>query len=130
MKSFDFHTFSILIYKLCSMHSFTPAFFFISCDNFKMGDFRAARRNEKVGCHFFSVLCSGLSINTPAPTNCVKLCRDAEDSDDDDRSPRSDENQSYFNPIRDESDAKAKMSEMNEEKRTKLREIEVLYHIL
>uniref|UniRef100_A0A8D0A3C3 U2 snRNP-associated SURP motif-containing protein n=1 Tax=Sander lucioperca TaxID=283035 RepID=A0A8D0A3C3_SANLU len=49
----------------------------------------------------------------------------SEDSDDDDRSPRSEDNQSYSNPIRDESDIKAKMSEMNEEKRTKLREIEV-----
>ncbi|XP_023181998.1 U2 snRNP-associated SURP motif-containing protein isoform X3 [Xiphophorus maculatus] len=47
------------------------------------------------------------------------------DSDDDDRSPRSEDNQSYSNPIRDDSDMKAKMSEMNEEKRTKLREIEV-----
>ncbi|XP_017157353.1 U2 snRNP-associated SURP motif-containing protein isoform X3 [Poecilia reticulata] len=47
------------------------------------------------------------------------------DSDDDDRSPRSEDNQSYSNPIRDDSDLKAKMSEMNEEKRTKLREIEV-----
>uniref|UniRef100_A0A3B5PWY9 U2 snRNP-associated SURP motif-containing protein n=1 Tax=Xiphophorus maculatus TaxID=8083 RepID=A0A3B5PWY9_XIPMA len=40
-------------------------------------------------------------------------------------SPRSEDNQSYSNPIRDDSDMKAKMSEMNEEKRTKLREIEV-----
>ncbi|XP_054893120.1 U2 snRNP-associated SURP motif-containing protein isoform X3 [Poeciliopsis prolifica] len=47
------------------------------------------------------------------------------DSDDDDRSPRSEDNQSYSNPIRDDSDMKTKMSEMNEEKRTKLREIEV-----
>ncbi|KAM4718661.1 U2 snRNP-associated SURP motif-containing protein isoform 2-T2 [Anableps anableps] len=47
------------------------------------------------------------------------------DSDDEDRSPRSEDNQSYSNPIRDDSDIKAKMSEMNEEKRTKLREIEV-----
>ncbi|PWA18181.1 hypothetical protein CCH79_00004130 [Gambusia affinis] len=47
------------------------------------------------------------------------------DSDDDDRSPRSEDNRSYSNPIRDDSDMKAKMSEMNEEKRTKLREIEV-----
>uniref|UniRef100_A0A8D0A772 U2 snRNP-associated SURP motif-containing protein n=1 Tax=Sander lucioperca TaxID=283035 RepID=A0A8D0A772_SANLU len=51
--------------------------------------------------------------------------KNEEDSDDDDRSPRSEDNQSYSNPIRDESDIKAKMSEMNEEKRTKLREIEV-----
>ncbi|XP_061569074.1 U2 snRNP-associated SURP motif-containing protein isoform X1 [Cololabis saira] len=48
-----------------------------------------------------------------------------EDSDDDDRSPRSDDNQSYSNPVRDDSDVKTKMSEMNEEKRSKLREIEV-----
>ncbi|KAK5877798.1 hypothetical protein CesoFtcFv8_025272 [Champsocephalus esox] len=47
------------------------------------------------------------------------------DSDDEDRSPRSEDNGTYFNPSRDESDVKAKMSEMNEEKRTKLREIEV-----
>uniref|UniRef100_A0A1A8MD61 U2 snRNP-associated SURP domain containing n=2 Tax=Nothobranchius pienaari TaxID=704102 RepID=A0A1A8MD61_9TELE len=49
----------------------------------------------------------------------------AEDSGEDERSPRSDDNQTYFNPIRDDSDTKAKMSEMNEEKRSKLREIEV-----
>ncbi|XP_029313706.1 U2 snRNP-associated SURP motif-containing protein isoform X2 [Cottoperca gobio] len=48
-----------------------------------------------------------------------------DDSDYDDRSPRSEDNPSYFNPIRDDSDVKVKMSEMNEEKRTKLREIEV-----
>ncbi|XP_056868376.1 U2 snRNP-associated SURP motif-containing protein isoform X2 [Takifugu flavidus] len=48
-----------------------------------------------------------------------------DDDSDDDRSPRSEDNQSYFNPTRDDSDVKAKMSEMNEEKRTKLREIEV-----
>ncbi|CAG5896023.1 unnamed protein product [Menidia menidia] len=48
-----------------------------------------------------------------------------EDSDDDDRSPNSEYNQGYSNPSRDDSDVKAKMSEMNEEKRTKLREIEV-----
>uniref|UniRef100_A0A1A8I4A6 U2 snRNP-associated SURP motif-containing protein n=2 Tax=Nothobranchius kuhntae TaxID=321403 RepID=A0A1A8I4A6_NOTKU len=46
----------------------------------------------------------------------------AEDSGEDERSPRSDDNQTYFNPIRDDSDTKAKM---NEEKRSKLREIEV-----
>lgn len=53
--------------------------------------------------------------------------RNVEDSDDDDRSPSSEDIQSYSNPIRDDSDIKAKMSEMNEEKRTKLREIEVGY---
>uniref|UniRef100_A0A3Q3NK24 U2 snRNP-associated SURP motif-containing protein n=1 Tax=Labrus bergylta TaxID=56723 RepID=A0A3Q3NK24_9LABR len=41
------------------------------------------------------------------------------------KSPRSDDNQSFSNPARDDSDYKAKQSEMNEEKRTKLREIEV-----
>uniref|UniRef100_A0A8D3E2T2 U2 snRNP associated SURP domain containing n=1 Tax=Scophthalmus maximus TaxID=52904 RepID=A0A8D3E2T2_SCOMX len=51
--------------------------------------------------------------------------KNEEDSDDEDRSPRSDDNQSYSNPIRDDSDIKSKMSEMNEEKRSKLREIEV-----
>ncbi|XP_029003900.1 U2 snRNP-associated SURP motif-containing protein isoform X4 [Betta splendens] len=51
--------------------------------------------------------------------------RNVEDSDDDDRSPSSEDIQSYSNPIRDDSDIKAKMSEINEEKRTKLREIEV-----
>ncbi|XP_069559607.1 U2 snRNP-associated SURP motif-containing protein isoform X2 [Brachyistius frenatus] len=51
--------------------------------------------------------------------------KDEDDSDDDDRSPRSEDNLSYSNPIRDDSDMKSKMSEMNEEKRTKLREIEV-----
>ncbi|XP_041823801.1 U2 snRNP-associated SURP motif-containing protein isoform X3 [Melanotaenia boesemani] len=48
-----------------------------------------------------------------------------EDSDNDDRSPRSEDNQSFSNPTRDDPDVKAKLSEMNEEKRTKLREIEV-----
>ncbi|XP_068603913.1 U2 snRNP-associated SURP motif-containing protein isoform X1 [Brachionichthys hirsutus] len=48
-----------------------------------------------------------------------------EDSDFEDRSPRSEDNQSFFNPVRDESDVKTKMSAMNEEKRSKLREIEV-----
>uniref|UniRef100_H3D5F1 U2 snRNP-associated SURP domain containing n=1 Tax=Tetraodon nigroviridis TaxID=99883 RepID=H3D5F1_TETNG len=48
-----------------------------------------------------------------------------DDHSDDDRSPRSEDNQSYFNLMRDDPDVKAKMSEMNEEKRTKLREIEV-----
>uniref|UniRef100_A0A7N6B8F1 U2 snRNP-associated SURP motif-containing protein n=1 Tax=Anabas testudineus TaxID=64144 RepID=A0A7N6B8F1_ANATE len=48
-----------------------------------------------------------------------------EDSDDDDRSPCSEDIQSYSNPIREDSDIKSKMSEMNEEKRSKLREIEV-----
>ncbi|XP_037550013.1 U2 snRNP-associated SURP motif-containing protein [Nematolebias whitei] len=48
-----------------------------------------------------------------------------EDSDEEDRSPRSDDNLSYSNPIRDDPDFKAKLSEMNEEKRSKLREIEV-----
>uniref|UniRef100_A0A673CP67 U2 snRNP-associated SURP domain containing n=1 Tax=Sphaeramia orbicularis TaxID=375764 RepID=A0A673CP67_9TELE len=51
--------------------------------------------------------------------------RDEDDSDDDERSPRSEDTQSYSNPIRDDIDFKTKMSEMNEEKRTKLREIEV-----
>uniref|UniRef100_A0A673CP62 U2 snRNP-associated SURP motif-containing protein n=1 Tax=Sphaeramia orbicularis TaxID=375764 RepID=A0A673CP62_9TELE len=46
-------------------------------------------------------------------------------NDDDERSPRSEDTQSYSNPIRDDIDFKTKMSEMNEEKRTKLREIEV-----
>lgn len=59
--------------------------------------------------------------------NRFHLCRNDHDSDDEDRSPRSEDNGTYFNPSRDESDVKAKMSEMNEEKRTKLREIEVLY---
>uniref|UniRef100_A0A667YXX9 U2 snRNP-associated SURP domain containing n=1 Tax=Myripristis murdjan TaxID=586833 RepID=A0A667YXX9_9TELE len=52
-------------------------------------------------------------------------CKDEEESDDDDKSPRSEDPQSYSNPIRDDTDVKAKISEMNEEKRTKLREIEV-----
>uniref|UniRef100_A0A667YXL5 U2 snRNP-associated SURP motif-containing protein n=1 Tax=Myripristis murdjan TaxID=586833 RepID=A0A667YXL5_9TELE len=51
--------------------------------------------------------------------------KDEEESDDDDKSPRSEDPQSYSNPIRDDTDVKAKISEMNEEKRTKLREIEV-----
>ncbi|XP_062235033.1 U2 snRNP-associated SURP motif-containing protein isoform X6 [Platichthys flesus] len=51
--------------------------------------------------------------------------RNEEDSDEDVRSPRSDEHQSFSNPTRDDSDTKTKISEMNEEKRTKLREIEV-----
>lgn len=56
----------------------------------------------------------------------ICFCRAEEDSDDDDRSPRSEDNQSYSNPFREDSDMKAKMAEMNEEKRSKLREIEVL----
>lgn len=56
----------------------------------------------------------------------VYFRRGEEDSDDDDRSPRSEDNQSYSNPFREDSDMKAKMAEMNEEKRSKLREIEVL----
>ncbi|KAM7369845.1 hypothetical protein PAMP_011135 [Pampus punctatissimus] len=51
--------------------------------------------------------------------------KDEEDSDDDDKSPRSEDTPSYSYGIRDDSDTKTKMSEMNEEKRTKLREIEV-----
>ncbi|XP_026219584.1 U2 snRNP-associated SURP motif-containing protein isoform X3 [Anabas testudineus] len=51
--------------------------------------------------------------------------KNEEDSDDDDRSPCSEDIQSYSNPIREDSDIKSKMSEMNEEKRSKLREIEV-----
>ena len=61
--------------------------------------------------------------------NCFQLCRNEEDSDEDVRSPRSDENQSFSNPTRDDSDTKTKISEMNEEKRTKLREIEVLHNL-
>lgn len=53
-------------------------------------------------------------------------CRYGDDSGDEDKSPRSEDNQSYFNAGRDDSDMKTKMSEMNEEKRSKLREIEVL----
>lgn len=52
-------------------------------------------------------------------------CRYGDDSGDEDKSPRSEDNQSYFNSGRDDSDMKTKMSEMNEEKRSKLREIEV-----
>lgn len=48
------------------------------------------------------------------------------DSDDEDKSPRSADTPSYSNPVRDDGDTKAKTSEMNEEKRSKLREIEVL----
>ncbi|XP_051910047.1 U2 snRNP-associated SURP motif-containing protein isoform X1 [Hippocampus zosterae] len=51
--------------------------------------------------------------------------RYAENSDDE-RSPRSAAaTPSYSNPSRDDADFKAKLSEMNEEKRSKLREIEV-----
>ncbi|KAM7390377.1 hypothetical protein PAMA_008509 [Pampus argenteus] len=50
--------------------------------------------------------------------------KDEEDSDDD-KSPRSEDTPSYSYGIRDDPDTKTKMSEMNEEKRTKLREIEV-----
>ncbi|MEQ2185464.1 U2 snRNP-associated SURP domain-containing protein [Goodea atripinnis] len=57
------------------------------------------------------------------PSLC--FCRGEANSDDEEKSPRSEDNQSYSNPIRDDADNKAKMSEMNEEKRTKLREIEV-----
>uniref|UniRef100_H2M334 U2 snRNP-associated SURP domain containing n=1 Tax=Oryzias latipes TaxID=8090 RepID=H2M334_ORYLA len=58
------------------------------------------------------------------PEETKKSVFQGEDSDDD-RSPRSEENQSYSNPIKDDADTKAKSSGMNEEKRTKLREIEV-----
>ncbi|XP_077480074.1 U2 snRNP-associated SURP motif-containing protein isoform X3 [Stigmatopora argus] len=51
--------------------------------------------------------------------------RYAENSEDE-KSPRSTTaTPSYSNPVREETDLKAKLSEMNEEKRTKLREIEV-----
>lgn len=52
--------------------------------------------------------------------------RYGDDSGDEDKSPRSEDTQSYINPGRDDQDIKTKMSEMNEEKRSKLREIEVL----
>ncbi|XP_071184110.1 U2 snRNP-associated SURP motif-containing protein-like isoform X2 [Salvelinus alpinus] len=49
-----------------------------------------------------------------------------DDSDDEDtKSSRSEEPPSYSNPIRDDLDTKTKHSEMNEDRRTKLREIEV-----
>ncbi|CAB1340873.1 unnamed protein product [Coregonus sp. 'balchen'] len=52
--------------------------------------------------------------------------KDEGDSDDEDtKSSRSEEPQSYPNPIRDDLDSKTKHSEMNEDRRTKLREIEV-----
>uniref|UniRef100_A0A4W5QMU3 U2 snRNP-associated SURP domain containing n=1 Tax=Hucho hucho TaxID=62062 RepID=A0A4W5QMU3_9TELE len=52
--------------------------------------------------------------------------KDEDDSDDEDtKSSRSEEPQSYPNPIRDDLDSKTKHSEMNEDRRTKLREIEV-----
>nr|XP_061809838.1 U2 snRNP-associated SURP motif-containing protein-like isoform X2 [Nerophis lumbriciformis] len=59
------------------------------------------------------------------PKRLVHARRYAENSDDE-KSPRSaTATPSYSNPIRDDADLKAKLSEMNEEKRTKLREIEV-----
>lgn len=52
--------------------------------------------------------------------------RAEDNSDEDSRSARSEEQQLFSNPIRDEhNDSKTKISEMNEEKRSKLREIEV-----
>uniref|UniRef100_A0A8K9Y7I0 U2 snRNP-associated SURP motif-containing protein n=1 Tax=Oncorhynchus mykiss TaxID=8022 RepID=A0A8K9Y7I0_ONCMY len=52
--------------------------------------------------------------------------KDEDDSDDEDtKSSRSEEPPSYSNPIRDDLDSKTKHSEMNEDRRTKLREIEV-----
>uniref|UniRef100_A0A672J6B7 U2 snRNP-associated SURP motif-containing protein n=1 Tax=Salarias fasciatus TaxID=181472 RepID=A0A672J6B7_SALFA len=60
----------------------------------------------------------------PSKWEAVDEAEDDDDSDDDNRSPRSDD-QSYSNPMRDDSDMKTKTSELNEEKRTKLREIEV-----
>uniref|UniRef100_A0A8C8GHS2 U2 snRNP-associated SURP motif-containing protein n=1 Tax=Oncorhynchus tshawytscha TaxID=74940 RepID=A0A8C8GHS2_ONCTS len=52
--------------------------------------------------------------------------KDEDDSDDEDtKSSRSEEPPSYPNPIRDDLDSKTKHSEMNEDRRTKLREIEV-----
>uniref|UniRef100_A0A8C4YXJ5 U2 snRNP associated SURP domain containing n=1 Tax=Gadus morhua TaxID=8049 RepID=A0A8C4YXJ5_GADMO len=54
---------------------------------------------------------------------CVVVCSDDDDSDED-RSPSSDPAGSS-NPLREDGDGKGKQAEMNEEKRTKLREIEV-----
>uniref|UniRef100_A0A6Q2Y0B5 U2 snRNP-associated SURP motif-containing protein n=1 Tax=Esox lucius TaxID=8010 RepID=A0A6Q2Y0B5_ESOLU len=51
--------------------------------------------------------------------------KDEDDSDEDTKSSRSEEPQSFSNPFRDESDSKAKLSEINEDRRSKLREIEV-----
>ena len=52
--------------------------------------------------------------------------RDEVDSDDDDRSPCSEDPHSYSNPVKEEpADSKVKQSGLNEEKRSKLREIEV-----
>uniref|UniRef100_A0A673ZL98 U2 snRNP-associated SURP motif-containing protein n=1 Tax=Salmo trutta TaxID=8032 RepID=A0A673ZL98_SALTR len=52
--------------------------------------------------------------------------KDEDNSDDEDtKSSRSEEPPSYSNPIRDDLDSKTKHSEMNEDRRTKLREIEV-----
>lgn len=49
-----------------------------------------------------------------------------ENSDDDSRSARSEEQQIFSNPMREEhNDAKTKLSEMNEDRRSKLREIEL-----
>ena len=60
---------------------------------------------------------------------CFCVCRSEDNSDDDSRSARSEEQQSFSNPMRDEhNDTKTKISEMNEEKRSKLREIEVRLH--
>ncbi|KAK6299517.1 hypothetical protein J4Q44_G00295500 [Coregonus suidteri] len=52
--------------------------------------------------------------------------KDEGDSDDEDtKSSRSEEPPSYSQPIRDDLDSKTKHSELNEDRRTKLREIEV-----
>lgn len=51
--------------------------------------------------------------------------KNEDDSDANEKSPRTEDPQSFSNPTRDDPDVKVKMSEMNEEKRTKLREIEV-----
>uniref|UniRef100_A0AAY4DCT6 U2 snRNP-associated SURP motif-containing protein n=1 Tax=Denticeps clupeoides TaxID=299321 RepID=A0AAY4DCT6_9TELE len=56
---------------------------------------------------------------------CCLFCRDEDDSDNDAKSSRSEEQQAFSNPVKTDVSDKSKHSEINEEKRSKLREIEL-----
>lgn len=96
----------------------------LSCNNLKMGSIWTTRRIKSVSVPLY-ILTVLSQVLQSIFLLTVSFCR-VEDSDEEDRSPRSDDNLSYSNPIRDDPDLKAKLSEMNEEKRSKLREIEVV----
>ncbi|KAL1006661.1 hypothetical protein UPYG_G00075070 [Umbra pygmaea] len=62
---------------------------------------------------------------TTTSTTTTTKKKEDEESDEDTKSSRSEEPPSFSNPIRDDTDSKAKQSELNEDRRSKLREIEV-----